>query len=209
MSYKALENPFELLTGQSKKRELKSAFVSVMEQKELRVQTISRYLLQVHGLEITPNSTDEEINRLPSMIASLGGLITLTAEQFASAHQRSKPEVIEVMFKLGHTKEPDAMTRNMIFDAALLWGELFRNRYPGAKWELAREPRSSIYYGDPVLISAERTRAEFDPKVDLTGFVCGILLNEPDSWTLTKIMKFRAFDMGLGPEPGPEDQRIW
>ena len=157
----------------------------------------------MHGVRITPSSTDDEIDRLPALIGSLGRLKKLTDEQIELRLTTVKSAMVDTMRELLPTELPDGETMAMIFDGGLLWGEAFQFRYSGAQWVLAGKPKSSVHYGDPVLIGpiGGKYRPEFDPNMELTGFVGGVLFNSPEDWTLTMIMAQRAYKLGLGPDP--------
>jgi hypothetical protein len=89
----------------------------------------------------------------------------------------------------------------MVFDGALLWGELFRQRYPEAKWTIGGKPKSSVDYGDPVLVGPYQHLMEFGIQRQLHGFVGSILLDKPFRRTLSSIVELRAFGLGLAPDP--------
>ena len=75
----------------------------------------------------------------------------------------------------------------------------FQFRYSGAQWVLAGKPKSSVHYGDPVLIGpiGGKYRPEFDPRLDLLGSVSRILFGKLDGSSLSGIMGKRAVELGL------------
>ena len=84
LTYSAPEYPFDRHSRLMSDGALKKAFRIVMELKSVRIQAISDLLFKAHGVRITPSSTNDEINRLPALIGSLGRLKKLTNEQIES-----------------------------------------------------------------------------------------------------------------------------
>ena len=203
MSYSTLAFPFDRDPKQMSDRELKKAFEIIMEQKDGRIRAISDHLFLSHGIRITATSPDNELNRLPELIGSLGRLRKLTEEQVAASFSGVAPFAKDFVRELFGDYVPDGETLTMIFDGGLLWGEVFRVRYPGAEWALAGKPKNSVHYGDPVLVGVKGARfwPEFDPNMELKGFVERLLDGVDDNWTLSMIMSYRAFRLGLGPNP--------
>ena len=209
MTYSTLEFPFSRDPREMTDRELKRAFGVVMEQKDARIRAVSDHLYLAHGVRITALSPDTELNRLPELIGSLGSLQKLTEDQVAASLKDVAPFAKDFVRELFGDDAPDGETLAMIFDGGLLWGEAFRVRYPGAEWALAGKPKNSVHYGDPVLVGVKGARfwPEFDPNMELTGFVGRVLDGAEDNWTLTMIMSYRAFSLGLGPDPQSAGQK--
>lgn len=177
--------------------------MAVTESMSRRIENISDFLYAAHGVRIVPSSLDGEIDRLPDLISKLGGLRTMPDEEIETRLLLTRPVARDAMRALLGRDEIDENTRLMVFDGALLWGEAFRLRYPAAAWQLAGKPRSSVYFGDPVLVGIDELRMEFDTQIDLHGFVGRILLNLEEGWAPSRIMKMRAFKLGLGPDLRP------
>lgn len=174
--------------------QIKRAFASVIESMPRRVNRISRHLHEAHGVMIDPGSPDEVLDKLPSLIAASGGLwnpkLLLTG--------RDEPHPL--LGPKGNLR-PTPDTEAMIFDGALLWGEVFRHRYPEAKWAIGRKPKSSVDYGDPVLVGPYEHLSEFGLQRQLYGSVRSFLVEGRDSWTLSDLARMRAFELGLAPDP--------
>ena len=199
MTYITHQYPFDRHPTEMSDMALKKAFSIVMEQKSQRILSISDHLFKMHGVRITPSSTDDEIDRLPALIGSLGRLKKLTDEQIEFRLTTVKSAMVDAMRELLPTEMPDGETMAMIFDGGLLWGEAFQFRYSGAQWVLAGKPKSSVHYGDPVLIGpiGGKYRPEFDPRLDLLGSVSRILFGKLDGSSLSGIMGKRAVELGL------------
>jgi len=172
-----------------------------MESMPRRIDRISRHLFESGGIRITARSTDEEIDALPNLIASCGGVWNpkrlFSGGSGTSASERAAHAI------LGHapglTLNPE--TEEMAFDGALLWGEVFRHRYPGANWAIGRKPKLSINYGDPVLVGPYQYLQQFGVRRELFAHVGCALLDKPLGWTLSGLIEMRAFGLGLGPDP--------
>jgi len=174
--------------------QIKRAFASVLESMPRRVGRISQHLYEAHGVKIDHASSDDVVDKLPNLIAVSGG--TWNPTLLLTGHDKPHP----FLGPKGNLK-PTPETEAMIFDGALLWGELFRHRYPDAKWAIGTKPRLSIDYGDPVLVGPYEHLSEFGLLGQLYGSVGCLLLGSPDKWTLTNLMRMRAFDLGLAPDP--------
>lgn len=189
--------PYRYPTFLMTPRELQKAFSLVMAQMGRRTENIARYLKEYAALEFSAKSSDEVVDRLPAAIASLGGLRLLSDLEFEMEIARSPDHAKEAMRSLLPREDLNEETKAMVFDAALLWGENFRARYPGARWEIGQKPRGSIYYGEPVLRGIEGNRWEFGVRQQLHGFVGRILLHDSSPPTPSEIMRMRAINLGL------------
>jgi len=138
---------------------------------------------------------------MSKFISDLGGL--WNPKRLISSGDGTDENELQAIAILGHppglTLTPE--TVEMVFDGALLWGEVFRHRYPEAKWAIGGKPRSSIDYGDPVLIGPYENLSEFGVRGQLFGAVGLLLFRLPNNWTLSALMRQRAFDLGLAPDP--------
>ena len=206
MQYVTEPSPYDQSPDKMAPAALKKAFEIVMHQMPLRISRISDFLFLSGDVRISPNSSDEEINALPTLIARLGGLVQRTDEQIEADLVGARPHAVEMLRATSSRVALNAETDAMVFDASFLWGEVFRYRYPGAEWTYCSRPKSALYYGEPVL-AVNGIRFQFCPDMNLYGQVGRRLLGQHDPWTPVKLMKIRAFRMGIGPEPGPADQR--
>ena len=201
MAYRTEPIPYENANRDMAPSALKMAFASTMASLPQRVDRISHYLHESAGAMITAQSSDDEIDQLPKFIAQLGGLWNprklLIGNGESGASEKLAREILG--HEPGLTLNPE--TVEMVFDASLLWGEAFRHRSPEARWAVGSPPKSSVDYGDPVLIGPYKYLSEFGVRRELFGFVEGPLNGEPSQWTLTEIMKLRAFSLGLAPDP--------
>ena len=184
---------------------MKKAFALVMEQKARRITDIANYLFENLGVLVSPSLDDDILDQIPSLISELGGRRELSEIEFESALTTARPQSKEAMRAVLSRQRLDGETLGMVFDAGLLWGEVFRFRYPAGTWAIGEKPKSSINYGNPVIIGVDSTRFEFCPQREL-GYQVAILLSGKSShWTLSKLMKVRANQLGLGPDPLVDD----
>jgi len=174
--------------------QIKRAFASAIESIPRRIERISSHLFDAHGVRIELTSPDEVVDKLPSMIAASGG--TWNPKLLLTGRDEPHP-----LLGPGGNLRPTPETEAMLFDGALLWGEVFRHRYPEAKWSIGKKPRSSVDYGDPVLVGPYQHLSEFGVRRQLNGAVGRILLDAPDTWTLSNISRIRAFELGFAPDP--------
>jgi len=166
-----------------------------------RVANISNFLYQAHSLRIESTSPDSDLDKLPGLIASLGAWEPLTDEEFEKTLVDARPQALEMLRSVMPRQILSGETIAMARDAALLWGEAFRFRHPLAKWDIGAKPKSSIHYGDAVLVGTDEFRSEFGVKELLYSHVAMALGNRPSRWTLSGLMKIRAVELGLVPRP--------
>jgi hypothetical protein len=183
---------------------IKQAFALLMDQMPTRIETITDYLFESQGVRYSLDSNDEELERLPDFISKLGGLRTLSDQEFESSIENAHPGLKDFFRNELPRTDLDEETLAMATDAGLLWGEIFRHRYPQAVWQIGAKPRSSIDYGWPVLAGSPFNRSEFNPQRELIGFVYEHLERTPSHRTICRLTKLRAHALGLGPDPGVE-----
>ena len=118
MTYITHQYPFDRHPTEMSDMALKKAFSIVMEQKSQRILSISDHLFKMHGVRITPSSTDDEIDRLPALIGSLGRLKKLTDEQIELRLTTVKSAMVDTMRELLPTELPDGVS------ISLLWGTM-------------------------------------------------------------------------------------
>lgn len=191
--------PYDHPLQDMKPSELKRTFEAIMESMSRRVANISGFLCEAHGVRLTPECSDEEIDRLSWLIASLGGRVEMSEEEFEArlaGVPEWKKEVFRSIFPRGTMSDETLL---MAFDGALLWGEAYRIRYPLARWTIGRKPKSSIHCGQPVLVGDD-PNYEFGPFFELRGHVSSLTIGQPHTWSLSELMRMRAFSMGFGPD---------
>jgi len=201
MNYGHDDNPFGRWPKSKSPQELRFAFGLIINQMGQRVERISELLKWESGVSITPGSDDAEIDLVPDLIAQIGALDTLSEIEFAAELSKLPPQVAKTLGTVMSRDILDDNTYRMVFDAGLLWGEAFRIRYPAAVWALARPPKSSVHYGNPVVVGTDKFKTEFDPILELYGSVGLRLVGTEGDWSLSKLMKMRAFTMGYGADP--------
>ena len=201
MSYLTERIPYDRKNREMTPGALKKSFASVMESMPRRIDHFSGYLYESSGVLVTARASDEEINALPGLIAKCGGLWNPT-RLLEGAHELTDDKRFAISV-IGHdpglTLTPE--TVDMAFDGALLWGEVFRNRYPEAHWDIGEKPKSMVDYGDPVLAGPYKYLNQFGVRRELFAHVGCILHGRPFKANLTEIMKIRAFNLGLAPDP--------
>ena len=201
MSYRTEVGPYPMpLRGLTPAR-LRKVFAAIEQQLPRRIQNISDFIYAERGVLITPSSSDEVIDQLPGLIASLGGLVILTEAQFEARIAHARPQAKDALRTVMNKEALDEPTQVMVFDGALLWGEVFRTRYHHADWTIYSRRKSSVDYGNPILVPAPPNAYFFNPFRELYGKVGLELFGTPSRNSLSRIMLIRAFEFGLGPDP--------
>ena len=193
--------PYDRPTSEMTPKEIKAAFSLAMEQMPIRIENVSEYIYKRHAVRLSPSSSNEELDSLPSLIGAVGALRDQSEEEFESRLVGISPHAIDAMRSVLTRKELDGPTTLMVFDGALLWGEAFRLRYPHATWAIGAKPKSSICYGEPVLVGTRTNRQEFYPVTMLHGLVGRYLLGLENVRSLSWLMRMRAYELGFGPNP--------
>lgn len=192
--YTTLPFPYDYWTKRLTPGMAKKALAALLGELPFRVENIQKYIHAKNGVRVTPDVPDDLLNDFPRLAASLCRF----DESYA-------PVGLEREF---HPQKFDRESHEVIFDGALLLGEIFRFRYPDSRWAICRSPLSSIHYGQPVLVNeASSKRNEFGPVVELEGEAGLYLLKRScPEWPLARLLRMRAFAIDLGPNPLEEPQ---
>ena len=163
--------PYNKPNEQMTDRHLEKAFAIILEQIPKRVSNISAHLQASFGVSVGVGASDSELDKMPAAIASLGRWRHISDDEFESMLSEVKPDKRELMRAMHPQEMLDGETLAMVFDAALLLGEVFRFRYPGATWSIGAKPKSSVNYGDPVVVGIDKFRMEFGVQMQMHGAV--------------------------------------
>jgi hypothetical protein len=172
-----------------------------MDQIPARVETITDYLFEFAGVRYSLDANDDELDRLPFLLAKLQGPRELSEEEFEGSIENSHPGLRDFFRADSPRKTMSDETHDMVVDASLLWGEIFRQRYPQATWRTGAKPRNSIDYGWPVLVGHQKYQSEFNTYLFTKTEVFSAMLEAHSNWTLGKLTHVWAHRLGLGPDP--------
>ena len=197
MQYQFEPTPFMIESRLMTPAKLRKAFQLLLDEMPSRIKKVSDYIFDARGVRITPQSTPDVINQLPALIASLGSLRQIPDEEFEFLIARKEAWKTDILRDIMPRMDLSAETRELAFDASLLWGEAFRVSYPEAKWAVGGKPKSSVDYAAPVLVGPKSHWMEFGVVRELVMHVSGSLQNEVDRFTLTEVMLVRARDLKL------------
>ena len=180
--------------------ELKRAFNHLMQSREERIQTIRAYFIRKHEYDIAIDADDATLDQLPIVIAKCGGLVPRPRMTFDESDPASKRA--RVLWQLQSPWYLDDQTMNLVLDGALLWGEVYRHRYPASNWVLCKSPRTGVDFGEPCLSGPNPSAELFSPRGYLLRFVFASLTDDStEKWCPSLITGIRAFYHGFIPDP--------
>jgi hypothetical protein len=176
---------------------IKQTFGLLMDQMPARIETITDYLFEYERVRYSLERTDEELDLLPLLIAKVGRLIEMSDDLFEANIANSHPGLKQFFRQELPRTTLSSETHDMIIDGSLLWGEIFRHRYPRATWQIGAKPRGSIDYGWPVLRDVQQGRYKFNPYRYLNGQVLSAIRSKHSDWTLNNLTKTHAHSLGI------------